>query len=213
MSQFDTCFFERYAKFSLETLLDKRFSDLLNKDRPDLQSPDGVSLGIEVTRAMPETKEAAQSMLKEMAGVEPVPEVREDYDTILSSGYGYGLQGGRYVGTKEYDYWSMALPMRRIIESKVRKAGDGFYGSFKTLDLYVFSKDRLSEIEVLDILRYTMSIQDGQTEKYNCLYISEISGLNVCNLSGDINDIYRVSHHPISPDLRKEFFHKSLQQR
>ena len=213
MSQFDTCFFERYAKISLETLLDRRFSELLNKDRPDLQSPDGVSLGIEVTRAMPETKEAAQSMLKEMAGISPVLEEIDDFDTIMSSGYGYGLQGGRYVGAKEYDYWSMALPMRRIIESKVRKAGDGFYGSFKTLDLYVFSKDTLSEIEVLDILRYTMSIQDGQTAKYNCLYISEISGLDVCNLAEDISDIYRVSHHPISSDLRKEFFHKSLRQR
>lgn len=211
MSQFDTCFFERYAKISLETLLDEGFSSLVNKDRPDLQSPDGVSLGIEVTRAMPESKEAARSMLKEMAGVVPVPEEREDYDTILSSGYGYGLQGGRYVGTKEYDYWSLALPIRRILESKVRKAGDGFYGSFKTLDLYVFCKDSLSEMEVLDTVRYTMGLQEEQTERYRFLYLSEISGLNVCNLTGDISDTYRVSHHPITAVQRKEFFHKALQ--
>lgn len=210
MSQFDTCFFERYAKISLETLLDEGFSSLVNKDRPDLQSPDGVSLGIEVTRAMPESKEAARSMLKEMAGVVPVPEEREDYDTILSSGYGYGLQGGRYVGTKEYDYWSLALPMRRILESKVRKAGDGFYGSFKTLDLYVFCKDSLSEMEVLDTVRYTMGLQEEQTERYRFLYLSEISGLNVCNLTGDISDTYRVSRHPITAAQRKEFFHKAL---
>ena len=69
MSQFDTCFFERYAKISLETLLDEGFSSLVNKDRPDLQSPDGVSLGIEVTRAMPESKEAARSMLKEIIDI------------------------------------------------------------------------------------------------------------------------------------------------
>lgn len=211
MSQFDTCFFERYAKISLETLLDEGFSSLVNKDRPDLQSPDGVSLGIEVTRAMPESKEAARSMLKEMAGVVPVPEEREDYDTILTSGYGYGLQGGRYVGTKEYDYWSLALPMRRILESKVRKAGDGFYGSFKTLDLYVFCKDSLSEMEVLDTVRYTIGLQEEQTERYRFLYLSEISGLNVCNLTGDISDTYRVSRHPITAAQRKEFFHKALQ--
>lgn len=211
MSQFDTCFFERYARISLETLIDEGFSTLVNKDRPDLQSPDGVSLGIEVTRAMPESKEAAQSMLKEMAGVVPVPEEREDYDTILSSGYGYGLQGGRYVGTKEYDYWSLALPMRRILESKVRKAGDGFYGTFKTLDLYVFCKDSLSEMEVLDTVRYTMSLQEEQSERYRFLYLSEITGLNVCNLTGEISDTYRVSRHPITPAQRKEFFHKALQ--
>ncbi len=212
MSRFDTCFFERYARISLETLLNPEFAGLLNRDRPDLQSPDGVSLGIEVTRAMPQTKEAAQSMLKEMAGAAPVPEDKEDLDTILSSGYGYGLQGGRYVGSKEYDYWSMALPMRRIIESKVRKAGDGFYGSFRVLDLYVFCKDSLSEVEVLDILRYTMKVQEGQEIRYSCLYLSEISGLDVCNLTGDISDIYRISRHPISAELRKEFFHKALQQ-
>ena len=212
MSRFDTCFFERYARVSLETLLNRRFAELLNKDRPDLQSPDGISLGIEVTRAMPQTKEAAQSMIKEMAGAAPVPEDMEDLDTILSSGYGYGLQGGRYVGSKEYDYWSMALPMRRIIESKVRKAGDGFYGSFRVLDLYVFCKDSLSEVEVLDILRYTMKVQEGQQVRYSCLYLSEISGLDVCNLTGDISDTYRIARHPISPELRKEFFHKALQQ-
>ncbi len=210
MSQFNTCFFERYAKISLETLLDSGYSSLVNKDRPDLQSPDGVSLGIEVTRAMPESKEAAQSMLKEMAGAVPVPEEVEDYDTILSSGYGYGLQEGRYVGTKEYDYWSLALPMRRILESKVRKAGDGFYGTFRTLDLYVFCKDSLSEMEVLDTVRYTMELQESQTARYSCLYLSEISGLNVCNLADGISDIYRVSHHPIPPALRKEFFHRAL---
>ena len=212
MSRFDTCFFERYARVSLETLLNRRFAELLNKDRPDLQSPDGISLGIEVTRAMPQTKEAAQSMIKEMAGAAPVPEDMEDLDTILSSGYGYGLQGGRYVGSKEYDYWSMALPMRRIIESKVRKAGDGFYGSFRVLDLYVFCKDSLSEVEVLDFLRYTMKVQEGQEVRYSCLYLSEISGLDVCNLTGDISDTYRIARHPISPELRKEFFHKALQQ-
>ena len=42
--------------------------------------------------------------------------------------------------------------------------------------------------------------------------LSEISGLDVCNLTGDISDTYRVARHPISSDLRKEFFHKALQQ-
>lgn len=36
MSRFDTCFFERYARVSLEKLLDKDFAALLNMDRPDL---------------------------------------------------------------------------------------------------------------------------------------------------------------------------------
>ena len=82
MSRFDTCFFERYARVSLEKLLDKDFAALLNMDRPDLQSADGKTLGIEVTRAMPETKEAADTMLKEMAGIRSVREVSDDAEDI-----------------------------------------------------------------------------------------------------------------------------------
>ena len=48
-----------------------------NKDRPDLQSPDGVSLGIEVTRAMPESKEAARSMLKEIIDIGETVKISE----------------------------------------------------------------------------------------------------------------------------------------
>ena len=91
MSRFDTCFFERYARVSLEKLLDEGFAALLNKDRPDLQSADGRSIGIEVTRAMPESKEAADTMLKEMAGIRPVKSAgveSGDLDSMLASGYG-----------------------------------------------------------------------------------------------------------------------------
>lgn len=77
MRKYDTCFFERYAQISLETLLGREFANLVNEDRPDLQSPDGVTLGIEVTRAMEQSKDAAR---------------------ILESGYGYGLSNGRFIG-------------------------------------------------------------------------------------------------------------------
>ena len=65
--KFDTCFFERYAMVSLATLLGDPYAHLVNRDRPDLQSPGGShEVGIEVTRAMEQSKEAAASLLKEM---------------------------------------------------------------------------------------------------------------------------------------------------
>lgn len=209
MSRFDTCFFERYARVSLEKLLDKDFAALLNMDRPDLQSADGKTLGIEVTRAMPETKEAADTMLKEMAGIRSVREASddaEDIDKMLASGYGYGLDGGQYVGSKEYDYWSLALPMRRIIENKVSKAGNGFYGKFDSLGLYIFSKDAISDEKVADIVDFTTSLQSQNEICYDFLYLSEINNLNVCDL--------RSSHivcHPISRLQRRLFFLSSLE--
>ena len=112
--KFDTCFFERYAQVCLETLLGSRYEALVNEDRPDLQLPDH-SLGIEVTRAMEPRKDVAHDLLKEMAGIDVPSEDKEDIDRILKSGYGYGLQDGRYIGHIEYEYWRLAQPLRRII--------------------------------------------------------------------------------------------------
>ena len=120
--KFDTCFFERCAQVTLETLLGEEYADLVNEDRPDLQKLDR-SLGIEVTRAMEPSKNTAQAMLKEMAGMEVKDEDRDEVDQIIRSGYGYGLQEGRYIGYLEYEYWHLAQPLRRIIESKVSKVG------------------------------------------------------------------------------------------
>ena len=209
MSRFDTCFFERYARVSLEKLLDEGFAALLNKDRPDLQSADGRSIGIEVTRAMPESKEAADTMLKEMAGIRPVKSAgveAGDLDSMLASGYGYGLDDGQYVGSREYDYWSLALPMRRIIENKVSKAGNGFYGEFESLALYVFSKDALSDSEVADIMDFTMNLQSENKIRYDFLYLSEINNLNVCDLRSA-----QMVCHPISRVQRRDFFLASLE--
>ena len=209
MSRFDTCFVERYARVSLEKLLDEGFAALLNKDRPDLQSADGRSIGIEVTRAMPETKAAADTMLKEMAGIRPVKSAgveSGDLDSMLASGYGYGLDDGQYVGSREYDYWSLALPMRRIIENKVSKAGNGFYGEFELLALYVFSKDALSDSEVADIMDFTMNLQSENKIRYDFLYLSEINNLNVCDLRSA-----QMVCHPISRVQRRDFFLASLE--
>ena len=81
MKKFDTCFFERYARQTLTTLLGEKYAALVNVDRPDLQMED-KSLGIEVTRAMEPRKEVAVDMLKEMAGLE-VPE--KDREEIAGS--------------------------------------------------------------------------------------------------------------------------------
>ncbi|MCR5408875.1 MAG: hypothetical protein K6E61_07225 [Bacteroidales bacterium] len=69
--------------------------------------------------------------------------VRSDIDQILEYGYAYGLRQGKYIGLKEFSYWSMALPLRRILESKVSKVGNGFYGHFDKMGLYVFCRENL----------------------------------------------------------------------
>ena len=182
MRKFDTCFFERYARITLETILGEEFGALMNEDRPDLQMPD-KSLGIEVTRAMEPHKDVAQEMLKEMAGLPVKEEDREEVDQILQSGYGYGLQNGRYVGHLEYEYWALAQPLRRIIESKVSKVGAGFYGTFDQYGLYIFCKDNLSEEEVILTMEYTSDLQRHLDIRYSTMYLSLINKLYVCELT------------------------------
>ena len=180
--KFDTCFFERYAQLSLESLLGRKYEDLVNEDRPDLQMPD-LSLGIEVTRAMEPRKDVANDMLKEMAGFELEGDDKEEMDQIIKSGYGYGLQDGKSIGHLEYDYWRLAQPLKRIIESKVGKVASGFYGDFKEYGLYIFCKDQLSEEEVILTMEYTSDLQRNLDIRYSTMYLSLIDRLYVCSLT------------------------------
>ena len=205
--KFDTCFFERYAQICLETLLGDRYENLVNEDRPDLQMPDR-SLGIEVTRAMEPRKDVANELLKEMAGIDVPSEDREDIDRILKSGYGYGLQDGKYIGHIEYEYWRLAQPLRRIIESKVGKVGSGFYGDFKEYGLYIFCKDDLTEEEVLLTMEYTSDLQRNLDIKYSTMYLSLIDRLYVCDLTSVDRTVgpTKCTSHEITRGLRRLFF-------
>ena len=209
--KFDTCFFERYAQITLETCLGTEYAALVNEDRPDLQMPDH-SLGIEVTRAMEPKKDAAMSMLREMAGFSVAEEDREEVEQIIRSGYGYGLQDGKFIGHLEYEYWALALPLRRIIESKVSKVASGFYGNFEEYGLYIFCKDNLTEEEVNLTMEYTSDLQRNLDIRYSKMYLSLIDRLYVC----DLTQVDRMHHttkctsYDISRKMCKEFFLKAL---
>lgn len=206
MSQIETCFFERYAIATLQTFLGSDYYSLVNRDRPDLQTPDGRTIGIEVTRAMEQSKEAAELLLDEAAGVRLRDEDREDFDRIMASGYGFGLQNGRYIGAREKYYWELARPLKQIIESKVSKAVCGLYGEFERMGLYVFSKDALSETEVIKTIKYTRGLQENQDRGYQTLFISEINQLHVCNLRDGIGDLSRLISFDIPQEMRRNFY-------
>lgn len=194
------------------TLLGQEYAALINEDRPDLQMEDR-SLGIEVTRAMEPRKDVAREMLKEMAGLEVQESDREEMGEILRSGYGYGLQDGKYIGNLEYEYWALALPLRRIIASKIEKVGSGFYGDFKEFGLYIFCKDDLSHDEVILTMEYASDLQRHLDVKYSKMYLSLIDRLYVC----DLTQVDRLDHkttctsHDISRRMCKEFFLQALE--
>ena len=199
--EFGTCFFEKYAQIE----------PLVNRDRPDLQSPTGRAVGIEVTRAMEESKAAGLALMQDIAGLtRGLP--ADDRDTILESGYSFGLRTGKYVGVNELPYWRMALPMRRILESKVSKAASGFYGHWDSLGLFVFSKDNLSEGEALKAMNYTISLQKFQDIRYNRLFIADIDDLFVCNLDDGLAASSRLARYRLTQDQRRTFFLEAVRR-
>ncbi|MBQ3743837.1 MAG: hypothetical protein K6G41_03315 [Bacteroidales bacterium] len=206
---FGTCFFEQYAQVSLSALLGSGFDALVNRDRPDLQSPDGKSIGIEVTRAMEENKAAEQALLKDLAGISTGNHT-DDYDRILENGYGFGLEGGKYIGKKEFFYWSMALPLRRILESKVAKVGNGFYGRFDEMGLFVFSRENLGMTEAVKAMNYTLSLQKHQDIRYNRLYLADVDDLFVCNLDDGLKDDSRLVRYRVSQQQRQDFYREAI---
>ena len=210
--QFGTCFFEQYAQVSLSALLGREYDDLVNRDRPDLQSHDGHTLGIEVTRAMEESRLAHLELLQDVAGVTPAG--HGDAQRILDTGYGYGLHDAGWVGLREYSYWSMALPLRRIIASKVSKVGNGFYGRFERMGLFVFSRDNLGPEEAARAMEYTASLQKGMDCRYNRLFLADVDDLFVCNLDrGEASaPDERMTRHPVSQEQRRAFYAEALRR-
>jgi len=211
--EFGTCFFEQYAQISLSALLGSDYDTLVNRDRPDLQSSDGHSMGIEVTRAMEESRKAHLDLLKDISGITPSGREEEtDLGRILEFGYGYGLRKGRFVGARELSYWSMALPMQRIIESKVHKNGDGFYGTFDQMGLFIFSHDNLLEPEALKAMNYTMSLQKSLERRYDRLYLADVDDLFVCNLEDGLSEGSRLVRIGITREQRQSFYMEAIRR-
>ena len=198
--KFGTCFFEQYAQIALSTLLGSDFDCLVNRDRPDLQSTDGHSIGIEVTRAMEESKSANLELLKDVAGITPAGR-DEEIGRILEYGYSFGLGEGKYIGVKELSYWSMALPLRRIIESKVSKLG-----------LFVFSRENLHESEAQKAMDYTMALQKYLDLRYNRLYLADVNDLFVCNLDDGLQESSRLVRYPVTQAQRKAFYLEAVRR-
>lgn len=212
-SRFNTNFYETYARLSLETLLGDSYTGLVNIDRPDLQMPDR-SLGIEVTRAMEENKTAALSLLKEMAGID-----QDIVDTGCT--YGYGLSDDElHVGNLEYEYWSLAQPLKRIIASKIEKVGSGFYGEFSRYGLFVFCKYDLTHEDVAMLTGYARELQRHLDIRYSEMYLAQADRFWLCDLtvpsrvapqtaeSTTFDRSFRFFE--ISPEMRRSLFLNTL---
>ena len=202
--KFDTCFFERYAMVSLATLLGEHYAHLVNRDRPDLQDEE-QGIGIEVTRAIRENKNVANALVNEMAG-EDIKEVNaEDLRHINQSGYAYGLGDGSIIGRNEYEFWSLALPLKRILEIKMDKVNNGFYGDFDEFGLFVFTKEDLDLDQIKQTIAFMREKQAYQNRLYSRLFLSQIQTLFDCDL-----ETGRYRKFKISEEQRRSFYEEAI---
>ena len=202
--KFDTCFFERYAMVSLATLLGEPYAHLVNRDRPDLQDEEG-GIGIEVTRAIRENKSVANALVNEMAGKDVKEVNADDLRHIKQTGYAYGLGDGNIVGRNEYEYWSLAMPLKRILEIKMDKVNNGFYGDFNEFDLFVFTKEDLDIDQIKQTIAFMQEKQAFQSRLYSRLFVSQIQSLFDCNL-----DTGRYKKYKVSREQRRYFYDEAI---
>ena len=158
---------------------------------------------------MEESKKAADEMLLDVAGRTPQPRGAE-IEQILENGYAFGLEEGKYIGVKELLYWSMALPLAHILESKVSKVGNGFYGRYDKMGLFVFCREDLGAAEARKAMTYTISLQKYQDIRYNRLYLADVDDLFVCNLDDGITPDARMIRYRISQEQRQAFYREAI---
>ena len=203
--KYDTCFFERYAMATLAVMMGEPYTHLVNRDRPDLQD-NNLGIGIEVTRAIRENKNVANALVNEMAGKDVMEVNGEDLCHISQSGYAYGLGDGNIIGKKEYEYWSLALPLKRILEIKMDKVNNGFYGDFEEFGLFVFAKEDLDKMQIRQTIDFVREKQSHQDRCYSKLFISQIQTLYACDLcSGRFKTI------AVSRTRRRQFYESAIE--
>jgi len=119
-------------------------------------------------------------------------------------GYGYGIHD-IIIGKVEYEYWAAALPLKRVIENKVRKVSSGFYGDFSIYGLYIFSKENLTDDMVMSAISFTIELQKSNEIKYDYMYISQIQEMFICNLREASFEMVKITK-----EQRRKFYREAV---
>jgi len=163
---FDTRYFERYARLSLVWAGGAEFSALRCADLPDLQAPDRT-LGVEVTRAMLQSRQEARTFSDEIAG--------------RLSGYDLRwLERLRRGAGPHCDSTDPYAEVLAAIRKKVDRLESGDYDGFDRYGLYVFSAGDLSRAEALRAAAALGRMQRGLPRRYGALYLNQVQRMYFC---------------------------------
>ena len=140
-------FYECYAKIILEDLFPSLFSELLLKDKPDLQDIQ-KQIGIEVTIAETSKTMEAQKLYSTLHDVDDATQSK-NIERIQQCGA--ICRGGILFGPNGSDDFTL---INHMIDSKVEKLQKGGYGELNEYHLFIFSSIWASESMLKDELTH-----------------------------------------------------------
>lgn len=196
----NTHFFETYAMISLADLLGERYAGLENLDRPDLQDP-RRGIGIEVTRAMDETREKELEMEDEIAGR------TRGMRRFMQLGESFSRHAEEEGAIYAAKWWNMVLSLKRAMEKKVGRLQSGAYGNFDEFGLYIFSADDLTLQEAAGAMEEMNRLQNGAALQYAKLFLNQIQKMYVCDLERQT-----IQEYYIKEEKQQFYFETTLRR-
>lgn len=176
-------YYECYAKIVLEDLFPSFFSELLLKDKPDLQDIQ-TQIGVEVTIAKtPKTMEA-ERMYSTLHNVDDVTQSR-NIERMEQCGATY--KGGILFGPNGSDAFTL---INCAIDGKIGKLQKGGYDGLSEYHLFIFSSILASETMLKDELEYLK--QREIADYFKKIYIQIPEELIYFNLTKGICDVFNV---------------------
>lgn len=182
-------YYECYAKIVLEDLFPVFISELLLKDKPDLQDIRS-QVGIEVTIAETSETIEAQRLYSTLHAVDDVTQSR-NIERIEQCGAAY--KGDILFGSNSSDDFAL---INHAVDSKIKKLQKGGYEKFSEYHLFIFSSILASETMLNDEFEYL-----GQREIAD--YFKKI----YIQIPGELLyfDLIKSTYEVFSVDTNKQF--------
>ncbi len=198
----NTLFFEHYARITLADLLGGRYRTLVNRDKPDLQDKVG-DLGIEVTRAMEESRSEMDALESELMRQPVETGAQNRLRAYLEPGEDYLLYDGKEVsfGADELKTGNDAL--LSSVRAKIELLPQ--YAPFREYGLYVFSFGDISDGELHSAMETIRREQVGLPRRYRMLFVNDLPGFHMCDLAENT-----IQTHIVSPQKLRVYRRAAL---
>lgn len=178
---------ECYAKIVLSQLLSRDYENLIIKDKPDLQFPDG-SNGIEVTQAIDPGQQTAERLYTNIQ-YDRVRSEEGAINKIQKCGCKY--ENGILFGKTGTDSFDLIL---QAVKAKLEKINQGGYAYFHHYDLFVFSDIYADDLMLKGALQSMFALSGGYEIFFQTIFVLVPGRLYVFDLFSKQTQVINYSN-------------------